>query len=123
MSNTVNLKEIIEKKKYDWLDAVYINLFPIELKDVQTKTIALITESSDEPSDWGNGTFNSISSESEVEFFYAKNFSFDMQKTEVQVMKDLEKEGYRISNNRPHFIDPDTGQVIKTIYVKNKNKI
>lgn len=123
MAATVNLKEIIENKHYDWIDAIFVNLFPVEMQGATEKTVAIITESDEQPTDWGNDTFNSISNELEVEIFYSDDFRFDMQKAEVTLMKDLEKEGYRISNSRSHFVDPDTGQIVKTIYVQIKNKI
>lgn len=123
MASTVNLKEIIQNKKFDWLDAVYIGLFPAEIKGDTSQTIMLITESQNAPGTWGGDTFNSMDSELEVQIFYASDFAKNMDSIEIELMKYLQDSGYRVSNSRSHISDPDTGQVTKTMYFSYSQKI
>lgn len=117
---TIEVSKILES--VPWINAVYTGLLPEDASANTTDTIALVTESTTELNVWGNDTFNAATYGVEIEIFYSLSFDQDVGGLEIQLMKELESKGWRITTARAHSIDPDTGQTTKVIYVA-KNKL
>ena len=55
-----------------------------------------------------------------IQVFYSLDFDRSMLVTEVQLMKELEKEHWRVTDSQPHYLDlsqTDEQQTIKNIEV------
>lgn len=106
-----------------WLEGVYYNTLPEDIKADPSKTIVLLTEVENTPDEWGNDDFNSLSQSVELEIFYGDNFNQNIQDLEIDLMNLYQKAGWKIATSRPHMTDPDTNQVIKVFYFSKKNQL
>ncbi|WP_288528295.1 DUF806 family protein [uncultured Secundilactobacillus sp.] len=119
MAPVIEVAKLI--KDFDWLDTVYTGLLPEEVKSDDQQTIGLITETRNAPATYGGNSFWDLSIGVQIEVFFAEDFTQDMTMISVDLMKLLEKSGWRIENSRPLMIDPDTNQLIK-VWVVGKLK-
>lgn len=107
----------------EWLKThIYLTSLPESIKSNTTDTIALVSESENRPANWGSDTFHAMSQAVEIQIFYGENFDKNTNDCEIELMQWLETNGWRITNSRPHILDPDTNQVIKVFFV-GKNKL
>ncbi|WP_099087804.1 DUF806 family protein [Weissella cibaria] len=102
----------------DW--QVYSDSIPPEVIDDKNVTQVLITESVSDVGNYADDTFNMIELGVRIQVFYSLDFDRSMLVTEVQLMKELEKEHWRVTDSQPHYLDlsqTDEQQTIKNIEV------
>ncbi|MCC6123147.1 DUF806 family protein [Weissella cibaria] len=102
----------------DW--QVYLDSIPPEVIDDKNVTQVLITESVSDVGNYADDTFNMIELGVRIQIFYSLDFDRSMLVTEVQLMKELEKEHWRVTDSQPHYLDlsqTDEQQTIKNIEV------
>ncbi|MCT0020250.1 DUF806 family protein [Weissella cibaria] len=102
----------------DW--QVYLDSIPPEVIDDKNVTQVLITESVSDVGTYADDTFNMIELGVRIQIFYSLDFDRSMLVTEVQLMKELEKEHWRVTDSQPHYLDlsqTDEQQTIKNIEV------
>ncbi|TVV29218.1 DUF806 family protein [Weissella cibaria] len=87
----------------DW--QVYSDSIPPEVIDDKNVTQVLITESVSDVSNYADDTFNMIELGVRIQIFYSLDFDRSMLVTEVQLMKELEKERWRVTDSQPHYLD------------------
>lgn len=117
----IEVKQILDG--VEWLkNRNYLTYLPENIKRNTTDTVSLVTEAENRPTDWGGDTFHGMSQAVEIEIFYGENFNQNTNDCEIELMQLLEYKGWRITNSRPHIVDPDTNQIIKVFFV-GKNKL
>ena len=107
-----------------WLDKVYLNEIPNEDLDNTTSTVMLLQETDSSPAYLANSTFKGLAMGVEIQIFYKVNLADDFNplEAEIALMKSLKQAGWLIVSSQHHATDPDTNQVMKTIYV-TKNEM
>lgn len=99
---------------------VYSDSIPPEVIGDKEVTQVLITESVSDVGNYGDGTFNMIELGVRIQIFYSLDFDRSLLVTEVQLMKELEKKYWRVTDSQPHYLDlsqTDEQQTIKNIEV------
>lgn len=120
MKRAVELvKEVIEASGFPF-DDIFLDSIPKEVLEVEDKTQVLLTESTNEPDDYGNSTFISLSYGVYIQIFYsnAEDADIDTTQVEMELMKIFIDSGWLITQSQPHYPDPDTGQMIKNLTVQ-----
>ena len=120
MRPTEEVSQIVSAFRPNW--QVFEDLIPKEhINDLQN-TQVLLTEFKSDITDYGDGTFNSVFLAVTIQIFYGFNLSESMLLAEIELMKSLENEGWRITSSEPHYIDISTNtenqQTIKNITVE-----
>lgn len=120
MRPTEEVSEIISVLKPDWL--VFEDAIPSEhINDLQS-TQVLLKEFKSDIGDYGDSTFNSVVMAVTIQIFYGLKFAESMIFSEIEIMKSLENEGWRITSSEPHYLDISTNtenqQTIKNITVE-----
>lgn len=120
MKRAVELvKEVIEASDFPF-DEIFLDSIPKEVIDIEDKTQVLLTESANEPDDYGNSTFISLALGVYIQIFYsnAEDADVDTTQVEIELMKILIENGWLIVQSQEHYLDPDTGQMIKNLTVQ-----
>lgn len=120
MRPTEEVSQIVSAFRPNW--QVFEDSIPKEhINDLQN-TQVLLTEFKSDITDYGDGTFNSVFLAVTIQIFYGFNLSESMLLAEIELMKSLENEGWRITSSEPHYIDISTNtenqQTIKNITVE-----
>lgn len=115
--------DIISGAQYGWLDNVYKGFIPKEHLDDTDSTDCLITENVNAPTSFGNNNFSEIQQGVAIRLFYSLSFGYDPDDCEVKLMKLFIFNGWSIDNSDTRYIDPDTGQSIKVLYVSHSKTI
>lgn len=120
MLAVIEAKKVLENGGYSEIDHIFVNKVPEkvirELEKFPAKTVVRISEVNDTPFDYGNDDFLSIERTVQVQIFYAEDFSKSVDDFEVQIMKLFQKNNWRVTESKPHYLDPDTEQSIKVFY-------
>lgn len=105
-----------------WSDEVYARGIPEEHSGIENKTVILIRDAYSKASLFGSNTFNVLISNVVIQIFYSLENDLDYDEIEIGLMKYLETKGYRITDIKGRFDDPDTHQDYQTIQIsKTKN--
>lgn len=117
--STLKLTYDLIKPLITWADNIYLKRVP-QSGVSPDKTFILLTELAADLEDYGSNSFNSIDFGIQIQIFYATNFNQDYESLEIQLLKKLEANGYRITAVRGHAIDPDTHQDFQTILITKR---
>ncbi|MDM7500199.1 DUF806 family protein [Lactococcus lactis] len=101
-------------------DEIFLDSIPSEKKDSSNETQVLLTESDNGPSDYGNSEFVSLLYGVYIQIFYSNAEASDINivKSEINLMKSFINNDWLIAQSKSHYIDPDTGQIIKNLTVQ-----
>lgn len=101
-------------------DNIFLDSIPKEELNSVDKTQILLTESDDGPEDYGNSDFVTLLYGVYIQIFYtnSENAVIDITKIEIELMKFLISKDWLIVQSQKHYLDPDTGQMIKNITVQ-----
>ncbi|WP_421430218.1 DUF806 family protein [Lactiplantibacillus plantarum] len=116
---------LVDSLNLTWLDKVYLNAIPNEDLDNTDSTVMLLQETDSSPAYLANSTFKGLAMGVEIQIFYKVNLADDFNplEAEIDLMKSLKVAGWLIVSSQHHTTDPDTNQVIKTIYVTKNEMI
>ncbi|MDP0995898.1 DUF806 family protein, partial [Klebsiella pneumoniae] len=72
------------------------------------------------PSDYGNSDFISLMYGVYIQIFYsnAEDSDINIVQSEINLMKSFINNDWLIAQSKSHYIDPDTGQIIKNLTVQ-----
>ncbi|MEI3637281.1 DUF806 family protein [Lactococcus lactis subsp. lactis] len=101
-------------------DEIFLDSIPSEKIDSSNETQVLLTESDNGPSDYGNSEFVSLLYGVYIQIFYsnAEDSDINIVKSEINLMKLFINNDWLIAQSKSHYIDPDTGQIIKNLTVQ-----
>lgn len=99
---------------------IFLDSIPIEKLDSSNETQVLLTESDNGPSDYGNSEFVSLLYGVYIQIFYsnAEDSDINIVQSEINLMKSFINNDWLIAQSKSHYIDPDTGQIIKNLTVQ-----
>lgn len=120
MKRSVELvQEVIRSSQFPF-DEIFIDSIPKEELDSINKTQVLLTESDDSPEDYGNSDFVTLLYGVYIQIFYtnSEDAAIDITKVEIDLMKYLVSNDWLVVQSQKHYLDPDTGQMIKNITVQ-----
>ena len=116
MSAVDDAVELINQANITGIDMVYGNNFPQEAVDNIDSTIVLVTDAANNPSDYGNNDFWSLSQEVEVQIWYSQELESDPETIEVSMMKAFTHQNWQVAAVRQRMLDPETSQLFNTFY-------
>ena len=101
-------------------DEIFLDSIPSEKLDSSNETQVLLTESDNGPSDYGNSDFISLMYGVYIQIFYlnAEDSGINIVQSEINLMKSFINNDWLIAQSKSHYIDPDTGQIIKNLTVQ-----
>ncbi len=99
---------------------IFLDSIPSEKLDSSNETQVLLTESDNGPSDYGNSEFVSLLYGVYIQIFYsnAEDLDINVVQSEINLMKSFINNDWLIAQSKSHYIDPDTGQIIKNLTVQ-----
>ena len=99
---------------------IFLDSIPSEKLDSSNETQVLLTESDNGPSDYGNSEFVSLLYGDYIQIFYsnAEDSDINVVQSEINLMKSFINNDWLIAQSKSHYIDPDTGQIIKNLTVQ-----
>lgn len=99
---------------------IFLDSIPSEKLDSSNETQVLLTESDNGPSDYGNSEFVSLLYGVYIQIFYsnAEDSDINIVQSEINLMKSFINNDWLIAQSKSHYIDPDTGQIIKNLTVQ-----
>lgn len=99
---------------------IFLDSIPSEKIDSSNETQVLLTESDNGPSDYGNSEFVSLLYGVYIQIFYSNAEDSDIKvvQSEINLMKSFINNDWLIAQSKSHYIDPDTGQIIKNLTVQ-----
>lgn len=106
-----------------WANEVYARGIPEEHSGIENKTVILVRDAYSQVSLFGSNTFNVLISNVVIQIFYSLENDLDYDEVEIDLMKHLETKGYRITDIKGRFDDPDTHQDYQTIQVTYTKKV
>lgn len=96
-------------------DEIFLDSIPSEKLDSSNETQVLLTESDNGPSDYGNSDFISLMYGVYIQIFYtnAEDSDINIVQSEINLMKSFINNDWLIAQSKSHYIDPDTGKLLK----------
>ncbi|MCT3089770.1 DUF806 family protein [Lactococcus lactis] len=100
-------------------DEIFLDYIPKEKEHSINETQVLLTESDNGPNDYGNSDFISLMYGVYIQIFYsnAEDSDINIVQSEINLMKSFINNDWLIAQSKSHYIDPDTGQIIKNLTV------
>lgn len=113
------VQDIIEASDFPH-DEIFLDSIPKEKEDSINETQVLLTESDNSPNDYGNSDFISLMYGVYIQIFYSKaeDSGINIVQSEINLMKSFINNDWLIAQSKSHYIDPDTGQMIKNLTVQ-----
>ena len=113
------VQDIIAASDFPYSE-IFLDSIPSEKLDSSHETQVLLTESDNGPSDYGNSEFVSLLYGVYIQIFYsnAEDSDINIVQSEINLMKSFINNDWLIAQSKSHYIDPDTGQIIKNLTVQ-----
>ncbi|MGF7406022.1 DUF806 family protein [Lactococcus lactis] len=113
------VQDIIAASDFPYSE-IFLDSIPSEKLDSSNETQVLLTESDNGPSDYGNSEFVSLLYGVYIQIFYsnAEDSDINVVQSEINLMKSFINNDWLIAQSKSHYIDPDTGQIIKNLTVQ-----
>lgn len=113
------VQDIIAASGFSYSE-IFLDSIPSEKLDSSNETQVLLTESDNGPSDYGNSEFVSLLYGVYIQIFYsnAEDSDINIVQSEINLMKSFINNDWLIAQSKSHYIDPDTGQIIKNLTVQ-----
>lgn len=115
MLAVLRAQRLIQGMKDSLLDAVYTSNLPAEEVDDTSHTVALITDVRADLALPGNGDFHAQDKQVEVQIYY-KLDGDDPDEFETKLKHLFIQNGWVMTDNRGHTVDPNTQQLTATFY-------
>lgn len=115
MLAVLRAQRLMQGMKDSPLDAVYTSNLPAEEVDDTSRTVALITDVRADLALPGNGDFHAQDKQVEVQIYY-KLDGDDPDEFETKLKHLFIQNGWVMTDNRGHTVDPNTQQLTATFY-------
>lgn len=101
------------------IDKVYLYAIPKDALDTVNQTQCLLREVQMFTGEDGNNSFNSYSTEIEIQIFFKLDVDFDTEQFQVKLLQLLQQNDYEVYTFGGMVEDPQTKQLTSTIYVQS----
>lgn len=101
------------------IDKVYLYAIPKDALDTVDQTQCLLREVQMFTGEDGNNSFNSYSTEIEIQIFFKFDVDFDTEQFQVKLLQLLQQNDYEVYTFGGMVEDPQTKQLTSTIYVQS----
>lgn len=101
------------------IDKVYLYAIPKDELDTVDETQCLLREVQMFTGEDGNNSFNSYSTEIEIQIFFKLNIDFDTEQFQVKLLQLFQQNDYEVYTFGGMVEDPQTKQLTSTIYVQS----
>lgn len=101
------------------IDKVYVYAIPKSALDTVDQTQCLLREVQMFTGEDGNNSFNSYSTEIEIQIFFKLDVDFDTEQFQVKLLQLLQQNDYEVYTFGGMVEDPQTKQLTSTIYVQS----
>lgn len=115
MLAVLRAQKLMQGMKDSLLDAVYTSNLPAEEVDDTSRTVALITDVRADLALPGNGDFHAQDKQVEVQIYY-KLDGDNPDEFETKLKHLFIQNGWVMTDNRGHTVDPNTQQLTATFY-------
>ena len=115
MLAVLRAQKLMQGMKDSPLDAVYTSNLPAEENDDTSRTVALITDVRSDLALPGNEDFHAQDKQVEVQIYY-KLDGDDPDEFETKLKHLFIQNGWVMTDNRGHTVDPNTQQLTATFY-------
>ena len=115
MLAVLRAQKLMQGMKDSPLDAVYTSNLPAEEADDTSRTVALITDVRSDLALPGNEDFHAQDKQVEVQIYY-KLDGDDPDEFETKLKHLFIQNGWVMTDNRGHTVDPNTQQLTATFY-------
>lgn len=115
MLAVLRAQKLMQSMKDSPLDAVYTSNLPAEEVDDTSRTVALITDVRADLALPGNEDFHAQDKQVEVQIYY-KLDGDDPDEFETKLKHLFIQNGWVMTDNRGHTVDPNTQQLTATFY-------
>lgn len=115
MLAVLRAQKLMQGMKDSPLDAVYTSNLPAEEVDDTSRTVALITDVRADLALPGNGDFHAQDKQVEVQIYY-KLDGDNPDEFETKLKHLFIQNGWVMTDNRGHTVDPNTQQLTATFY-------
>jgi hypothetical protein len=115
MLAVLRAQKLLQGMKDSLLDAVYTSNLPAEEVDDSSRTVALITDVRSDLALPGNSDFHAQDKQVEVQIYY-KLDGDDPDEFETKLKHLFIQNGWVMTDNRGHTVDPNTQQLTATFY-------
>lgn len=115
MLAVLRAQRLMQGMKDSPLDAVYTSNLPAEEVDDTSRTVALITDVRSDLALPGNEDFHAQDKQVEVQIYY-KLDGDDPDEFETKLKHLFIQNGWVMTDNRGHTVDPNTQQLTATFY-------
>lgn len=115
MLAVLRAQKLMQSMEDSPLDAVYTSNLPAEETDDTSRTVALITDVRSDLALPGNGDFHAQDKQVEVQIYY-KLDGDNPDEFETKLKHLFIQNGWVMTDNRGHTVDPNTQQLTATFY-------
>ena len=115
MLAVLRAQKLMQSMEDSPLDAVYTSNLPAEEVDDTSRTVALITDVRSDLALPGNEDFHAQNKQVEVQIYY-KLDGDDPDEFETKLKHLFIQNGWVMTDNRGHTVDPNTQQLTATFY-------
>lgn len=107
----------------DHLSSEHVHAFMIDPSDnTTTELILVVSELTDDGSDYGNDTEINIIRQVQLTFYYPPDYQYDMTTIEKSVKRVLFSKNIRCFSDAGHVMTPDNQNITNTLKFKYKEE-
>lgn len=107
----------------DHLSSEHVHAFMIDPSDnTTTELILVVSELTDDGSDYGNDTEINIIRQVQLTFYYPPDYQYDMTTIEKSVKRVLFSNNIRCFSDAGHVMTPDNQNITNTLKFKYKEE-
>lgn len=107
----------------DHLSSEHVHAFMIDPSDnTTTELILVVSELTDDGSDYGNDTEINIIRQVQLTFYYPPDYQYDMTVIEKSVKRVLFSKNIRCFSDAGHVMTPDNQNITNTLKFKYKEE-
>ena len=111
----VEAGELLRNASIDGIDNICLYRVPPETQDASDSTTVLLTEVTEDLTNYGSDKFQDRNQAVEFQIFFSTKENVDIDSIERQVESIFLSKKWRIRLSRAHTVDPTTEQLV-TIY-------
>lgn len=112
---SANVLQKLIKNNLTGINAKNVYAFSINSGNVSlTDPVFLVTEILSSPTDYGSDKYNSMNEQLQVQIYYSKETTIDVDTLENDFLKLLQKNDYRVFSISGHDFTPDNQTLVIT---------
>ncbi|MCZ3724053.1 DUF806 family protein [Lactobacillus jensenii] len=113
----VEAGEVLRSASIDGIDNICLYRVPPETQDASDSTTVLLTEVTEDLTNYGSDKFQDRNQSVELQIFFSNKEDVDIDSIERQIESIFLEKKWRIRLSRAHTVDPTTEQLVKIYYL------